>query len=177
MIDLETLGNSSFCGIISIAAVVFDLKTGKTGDRFYIKIRPESNAGYKLFTNKGTIAWWNKQDKNVRREAFSGVHDLGYALRRFLDWCKGKEDYEFWGNSARFDLGILQNALSRIGKNHPWSPWNERCVRTYASLRPKIKEEMKFTGNRHNPIDDCLHQIKYCHAIYNRVKPKKKDIR
>ena len=86
----------------------------------------------------------------------------------FIKWF----DYsslQVWGNSARFDLGILENAYSKFNVNIPWNHWNERDVRTLVAFAPEIKKNMVFEGVKHNPIDDCKHQIKYCCEIFKKL--------
>jgi hypothetical protein len=74
-----------------------------------------------------------------------------------------------WGNSARFDLGILEVAYTACKMVIPWQFWNERDVRTLVAFAPEIKANEPFLGDKHDPLHDCLHQIKYCHKTYKTL--------
>jgi hypothetical protein len=52
----------------------------------------------------------------------------------------------------------------------PWKFWNERDIRTVLALDPDIKNKIEFEGEKHNPLSDCLYQIKYTSMIWNKVK-------
>ena len=168
MIDIETMGNESFSSIVSIGAVEFDINNGETGREFYVKIDLQSCIDEGLIMNASTVMWWLKQGEAARNELGTGeVETLRNALFKFSDFFT--EDYQVWGNSARFDLGILENAYSKIGKPIPWKFWNERDVRTLVSFSPDVKETFVFNGVAHNAIDDCKFQIGYCSKIWDRL--------
>ena len=169
MVDLETMGNKSYSSIISIGAVKFDMLTGDTSDELYINVDLQSCLDVGLTVDASTIMWWMQQNDQARKDLVNGhkVH-IKDALSDFAKFC-GSPDYQLWGNSPRFDLGILQNAYNKLNIPIPWDFRKERCVRTLVSLKPEIKEHFEFKGTAHNPISDCHHQIKYCSAIWRTV--------
>ena len=169
MIDIETLGTKSYSAILSIAAVEFDLDTGEFGNTFYVNVDKESCKNVGLKTDDETVEWWNNQSKEAKESLEIHKETLDIALKMLRNFLKGK-NYKIWGNSARFDLGILANAFEIIGLEIPWIYKNERCVRTLVSFQPEIKDKMNFIGTRHNALDDCIHQIKYCSEIWNHLK-------
>ena len=69
MIDIETLGTDPGSVILSIGAVEFDLKTGKTGEEFYQWIDLESSSNKGFSVSAGTIKWWMMQNKKARQPA------------------------------------------------------------------------------------------------------------
>lgn len=186
MVDIETLGNSSNSVICSIAAIEFDLATGETGRSFNKNISIQSCLDFGLKVDGSTIKWWFEQDKLAQIKLFKDAESLNFVLRRFFKFilelcCPGtdhsshgyklfKSDLQIWGNSNRFDLGILENAYKAVGIDVPWMHWNERDVRTLVSFAPEIKKNMSFEGIKHDPIADCIHQIKYCSATYKYCK-------
>jgi hypothetical protein len=89
------------------------------------------------------------------------------ALKEFSDFCN--KEYQIWGNSARFDCGILQNAYNKAGFSIPWDFRKERCVRTLVSFAPEIKDNYKPIGTAHNAVDDCKFQIGYCSEIWRSL--------
>lgn len=174
MIDIETLGTKSNSVILSIAAVNFDLETGTSASIFNRRIDIQSCLDFGLELDSKTLQWWlNKVPSRICVDAFAGTTPLANALVDFFAYCKNlrQDNLEVWGNSARFDLGLIENAATKACMLLPWQYYNERDVRTLVSFAPNIKKETDFIGEKHNPVHDCLHQIKYCSKIYNLLKP------
>lgn len=171
MVDLETLGTTGDSVIMSIAAIPFNIESGATDEPFYANISIQSCLDHGLTVEGSTVAWWMQQDDVAIRRLFEGTaHLLGTALADLSTKFGLYQDLKVWGNSARFDLGILEHAYAKAELRIPWEFRNERDVRTLVSFAPDIKKEMKFEGTPHNAIDDCLHQIKYCSAIWKAIK-------
>lgn len=158
-LDIETVGVSPGCGILSIGAVTFDLK-----ESFYAKIKPESNHDYELLFDEETMKWWESQSKEAREEAFSGGLDLAEALLLFYDWFDSKfnKNTNVWSNGADFDLPILRYAYNKVGGKAPWGNYSGRCYRTLKNLHPNIL--MRSTQLiKHNAYDDARMQA--VHAV------------
>lgn len=173
MIDLETMGNESRSAIVSIGAVEFNMVTGETGEEFFKVVSLQSCIDLGLEINASTVMWWMTQSEEARKSLIdkNALH-IADALVQFSDFvnkCGGK-DIEVWGNSARFDLGILSDAYNKAHLKMPWDFRKERDVRTLVSFLPAIKDMTKFHGTAHNPIDDCHHQIRYCSETWNTLK-------
>ncbi len=172
MIDIETLGTQPGAVILSIAAVEFDLKTGETGSIFHQDIDIESSVKQGLKIDASTVIWWLKQDKEAQKK-ITELHRnrLKNVLRAFGVWLRDwfPADVKLWGNSARFDLGLLEAAYNSCDMQLPWNHFNECDVRTLVMFAPEIKKETEFVGIKHYPIDDCKHQIKYCSKIYQKL--------
>jgi hypothetical protein len=172
MIDIETLGTKPGSVILSIAAVAFDIKTGDIGSIFHQNIDIDTCIESGLKMEKSTIIWWLNQTKEAQHQITQHTgNPLKNVLRRFGMWISDytPKDVEVWGNSARFDLGILEAAYTSCKMRLPWEHFNERDVRTLVMFAPEIKEQLQFEGVKHYPIDDCKHQIKYCSAIYQKL--------
>lgn len=183
MVDLETLGTDPDAAIISIAAVAFDLRSGAIGREFLTHIDVGSNLQAARVVNPETLAWWIDGDNN---EVFAKwckekKDPLPVALHQFelwlMDVIRDQRSYQVWGNSNRFDLGLLANAYGG-GDKIPWNFYAERDVRTLSMFNEEekaaVKREFKDLGiDLHNPIVDCKLQIEYCHRIYNQLKPLK----
>lgn len=173
MIDIETLGNKPGSVILSIAAVEFDIKTGQIGSIFHQNIDIDSCIELGLKMDKSTIIWWLNQPKEAQQTITQHTgNPLKNVLRYFIQWLNdyNLQNLKVWGNSARFDLGILAHALEVCKMPISWHHYNECDVRTLVMFAPEIKENMEFKGIKHYPIDDCKHQIKYCSAIYQKLK-------
>jgi len=175
MLDLETLGNKSNAALLSIGAVEFNMKTGKTGREFYKVIDLQSCLDVGLTINGSTFYWWLQQNQ-LARDAVSKDKklQLQVVLHMFSAWMKDCiQGIEIWGNGARFDIGILEDAYVACGlQEMPWDFRSERDVRTLVSFAPNIKTKFPFEGTQHNPIDDCKYQIKYCNATWKKLNTK-----
>jgi exodeoxyribonuclease VIII len=99
------------------------------------------------------------------------------VMEDFLSVIKYSLDPDIcvWGNSNRFDLGLLEPYIKTISEELPWKFRNERDVRTLVSFNPDIKGEVIEQARKdgldlHNPIVDCKLQIEYCHKIYKSLR-------
>ncbi len=175
MLDLETMGKSSNSVICSIGAVEFDIETGDLGREFYTGVDIQSCLDNGLIVNGSTIEWWLMQNEKARKSIAMGERmALGLALHKFSNFVQtiGGKQLQIWGNSPRFDLGILEDAFIAVGfTDIPWDFRLERDVRTLVSFAPKIKEHYPSLGTQHHPIDDCKYQIGYCSAIWQNLNP------
>lgn len=168
MIDIETLGNQSNSVITSIAGVEFDLDSGQTGKEFSINVDIQSCLDIGLEINASTLIWWFNQSKDAQMQMLVDPKPIEQALALLNGFIDQKSIV--WGNSCRFDLGLLQNAYTKLKMEIPWRYSNERCVRTLLMFQPKMKDLIDFEGIPHNAMHDCYYQIKYCSAIYNKLK-------
>jgi len=177
MCDVETLGNEQKAVVTTIALVQFDLATGNVGKKLHIDIDPQSCLDIGFNVTWDTIKWWMTQkdalDKVMLIPEGSRIH-IGEAMQKVTDFMEdiGYKDVRPWGNGACFDLSILSAYYSHYKSREPWQFWNERDVRTLVQIHPKgdkIKKALPFEGTAHNPIDDCLHQIKYCSMIFQHL--------
>lgn len=176
MIDLETMAKGSKSAVVSIALVEFDLDTGVRGSHWKRNIDLQSCIDACLKVDGDTIMWWMAQSDEARQSILSDTLPLAEALLEVTNFIKSLHpQIQVWGNGAKFDLGILTDAFEAVKLPLPWIHWNERDVRTLVSFAPHIKKEMPFDGVKHNAIHDCIHQIKYCSAIYHSINPKTPD--
>ena len=159
MIDIETLGTSFDSVMLSCSLVKFDITNGKTYEELtvYFDLEESIKKGFKVKAD--TLEWWLTQNPEVLRGQIKKTSSYASLLKicAFL----GDKDCRVWGNSASFDLGILGNYCDLYLVPRPWKFWNEMCVRTICNINPEPKINMDFVGEKHNPIDDCKHQVKY----------------
>jgi hypothetical protein len=172
MLDLETLGTSPGCSILSIGATEFGPEGVRGG--FYVVIQRQTCLNAGLVEDPGTLAWWSKQTPEARQILSEAVDpklavSLGMALFQFDFWLgqvatlgePERQDLRIWGNGADFDQPILAQAYKQAGFNLPWQPRNARCYRTLKNLMPTIK--LKRTGTHHNALADSQSQA--AHAV------------
>jgi hypothetical protein len=177
MLDLETLGNSAGCAILSIGAVAFDPETGELGEEFYRVVNTNSCVVAGLTFDQGTLDWWKKQSPGARqvlRDAYAetaltlnaALHDFS----RYLHRATGGRQPRLWGNGADFDNPILAAAYkaARIDQQ-PWKFWDNRCYRTLKNLHPEVPLPAR-TGTHHNALDDAKTQAEHALQIFGTAR-------
>ena len=177
MVDLETLGTEPFCPILSIGACAFDFGPDSLHpptDHFYQAITLESCLSVGLRINADTLNWWLGQEPRAQavfRDPQAVA--LPLALDAFTDWWNSRP-MRIWGNSARFDMGILAAAYKACGKEIPWLWRKERCHRTICNLAGISSLPVDRFGVYHNARDDAitqaLHLRRVCAAL--RITPQ-----
>lgn len=176
MLDVETLGTSPGCIILSIGAVYFDKE--QLGEEFYTVINKSSSIYYNMAEEPRTVLWWEKQNEAAREVLSQAVeskvtvqaalHNFSYFIRslNFKDIC-------IWGNGSDFDNVLLQAYYEALLEPTPWdSHKNNRCYRTLKSLFPGIP--IIKQGVVHNALDDAKSQA--LHAITLLAQLNKGDI-
>lgn len=178
MADLETMGNKSNSAIVSIGAIKFNLETGQKGEEFYRRVDLQSCLDVGLKINASTIYWWMGQNDEARKEMAQGGRPIMEVLKEFDEWMnRDNENFTIWGNGARFDIGILEDAYVACGYHEmPWDFHNELDLRTLVYFRPEIKKQVVADNPipKHHPIVDCNQQIDYAALIWqdmNNIKP------
>lgn len=168
MVDIETMGDIPGSAIVAIAAVEFNLETGETGRRFYERLDLQSCLDKGLFVTGHTVNWWLLQDAESRVEITKEGLPLGEALHKFRLFVQDIGAAEIWAKGS--DLPVLKVAYHKLNKEVPWIFRLEQEVRTIFRNNPEVAKNVEFIGVKHNPIDDCLHQIRQCVAIQKTIK-------
>ncbi len=168
MVDIETMGTLSNAAIVSIAAVRFNLD-GSMGQEFYRKIKLQTCLKIGLNIEADTLLWWLKQSDAAREELTNQIcsYSITTALIELSGFLSQQKEYQIWGNSARFDLGLLENAYTALKMPSPWTHRQERDVRTLVALAPQIKENYQYRGLAHHALYDCYSQIEYCSQTWS----------
>lgn len=179
MVDVECMGTKSTAALMSIGAAFFDLKTFTIGPTFHkpIHIVTSVNLGMKI--EAGAILFWLRQSQAAREAVMFNLLPIEMVLTDFADWAgrHGRpEGFRIWGNSAKFDLGILETAYDLAGIKVPWSWGLETCFRTVRNLNAHVlyDPETQKTGVAHNAVYDCTFQIEHLFKIkrYNDGHPR-----
>lgn len=172
MTDLETMGTDPYAPIISIGACRFLIDSPNImhpDDTFYQAITLESCMALGMRPSAGTITWWCGQSKEAQAVLTDpNAVGLPLALDRFTDWFNSRPD-DIWGNSARFDLGLLEAAYKACGKEVPWKFYRERCYRTTKSLPGAKQVVLERFGVHHNALDDAVSQAIHLRAIWKHL--------
>jgi hypothetical protein len=170
MLDIETMGTKSYSAIVSIGAVLFDIETGEIRDPYHQRICLTSSLNAGLTVDGDTVMWWLGQGDEARKSLIEFRAELKHALQGFKTFYDFSSLEAIWGNSPRFDCGLLQNAFDKVGLRTPWDFRKERCLRTLVSFAPHIKEQTDKPTNQHDALADCLYQVEYCHKTWKYLK-------
>lgn len=175
MLDIETLGTAPGSAILSISAVEFN-KEGETGEEFHYDITLESCEEVGLEVDTGTILWWMKQSNEARAQFTDDRKRIviGEALNRLNQWVALRKAQGFekvFAKDPDFDCNLIEDACKKVGYPFPFKYTEKIAIRTLSWLRPEFEAAEKFTGVKHNGIDDCKHQIKYVVKILQDLEP------
>jgi DNA polymerase III epsilon subunit-like protein len=162
MLDLETLGTTPGCAIVSIGACAFSMDG--LGEEFYTVVDIEKNVGD---LSPSTVKWWMGQSDEARA-VFStqGVH-IAEALSSFAAFWKRCDGEFLWGHGAGFDAPILEAAYVVLGYQAPFKFFNSRDTRTLYALADTYPK--RSTGTRHNALDDAKAQADAVIVAYKKL--------
>lgn len=170
MIDLETLGTKPGSVFLSIAAVQFNIKTGATGKIFKENISLDSALEAGLTIDSATIKWWFTQRREIFMLMFDRPAHLHNVLVSFEDFIQENSIKHVWGNSPRFDLGILEAAFNKYNMPLPWKFYDELDFRTIKTLWPQFVLPVLINrAEDHDPLYDCEKQIKVLCYIMSQI--------
>lgn len=174
MLDLETLGTSAGCIILSIGAIEFN-ESELVDNSFYAIVDRESCTDLGLRSDDTTRNWWKQQSKEAK-EIFTTTaqRPVRSVILNFVRWLQhfDLDNLCVWGNGASFDQPIITEVFRVTGWNKPWNFWNERCFRTIKSIFPI--EPPKRSGTAHNALDDAVYQAEWLIEIVRQTGIKLK---
>lgn len=183
MLDLETFGNKERPVICQVAAVAFDLKTGETFQEFDQLISPQSAVKAGMKCEGDTVDWWLKQDQAVIEKVFIKAmregKDVVEVLKAFATYIQETKEahkatqIRVWSNG--FDNAWLFENYYACNLPTPYMFFVCQDVRSLVDIGRRDlffdpKKSNAFTGEAHNAIDDCKHQIKYVHDISKKIR-------
>lgn len=147
MVNLKTTGLSQRAGIVQIGAV--NIKTQSYFNEYVDSSSPTFN-GYEV--SASTMAWWDKQSKEVRNRVFSGVTQIKVALEKFLAWVESQNDGDYtetylWSNHIGFDFPILEQAMWKELSRFPFRYQRAMDYATISNLMiPRDEEPVAHDG-------------------------------
>lgn len=155
-IDIETLGRSPGCVVLSIGAA----RIWSPSEAFHCSISIDDQLRKRMSIDPATRDWWDKQDPVIsgiaHSEEFSVVEALG-RLNAFLG-----DVPIMWASPCSFDIPILEELYRRFERT---IPWGYRHVRDLKTLRD-ILGYGAYAPNRqpHNAMEDAIAQAHDIHA-------------
>lgn len=119
-----------------------------------------------------TIIWWLTDPsvtQQARDETFGGEGlSLAMGLDAFTGWHNSGME-TLWGNAAKFDLGLLEDAYRILDKPCAFTPWQQACYRGMKTL-PAVKHiKLRRAGVHHNALDDALSQAHHLCEIVKHL--------
>ena len=174
MLDLETLGFTHNCVVLTLGAVKFDpynLLEPHTPLYFRINVDEQTELGRTI--DDSTVAWWGKQPAAAQEEAMGDngdrvtMEDATSQLSKYLVGCN-----KIWAQGPLFDICILEHFYKMIGKPVPWQYWQIRDSRTIGDMGDYTAK----TGNQdaHNALADAFSQAVGVQKIYKQLGVTKK---
>jgi hypothetical protein len=162
IIDFETMGQDvNKCAVIDISAMVFNWDKMTSDDpytladiskcrKFKFDVKEQvQKYGYEI--DPSTLAFWNEQSKEVRRNIAPKSSDLSVAdfVKQFTDFLIEAPTIKYWwSRSNTFDPMILsrlfqsQNKLPHMEQHLKY--WSVRDTRTY--IDAKFNFSLKKNG-------------------------------
>lgn len=173
MLDLETLGSSAGCAILSIGAVLFDptdpksLEDIREDAKFYRVIDLKSCLDKGLRVDADTFYWWLEQSDAARKAilAYRNLRNLDDSLVEFAKWYQRMGAEYLWSHGANFDVPVLEAAYRQLGFH--CVPWDFRRVRDTRTLFSLVDEKVrKSSPNQHHALFDAVDQARaVCSAV------------
>lgn len=178
MIDIECCGTRSTAALMSIGCAFFDLKTFTVGPTFVKPIHLATSVRLGMKLEPEAVLFWLRQGDAARNAVAYNLMPVDMVLREFreyLDEHGAPGMTRVWGNSARFDMGILDTAYGLLGEEVPWKWTLELCFRTVRNLNPHVVyDPTQRESTHHNALDDALFQINHLFQIkrHNDAHPR-----
>jgi hypothetical protein len=178
-LDLETLSIKNNATILQIAAVAFDIKTGKTIREFKLELDWTTQQKTGSAIDAPTFKFWLNQDNKLIEEVFSGQIDIKLALENLTKWIRtvapSYKDTYLWGNGIIADNTWIKNAYEVNDLVIPIFYRNHRDVRTLLEMTANhlnqtestIMSKVKNEGVAHNALDDARWCAKLITTCYN----------
>jgi len=179
MCDIETTGvKPDRNHVIQICAVRFNLKTGEYDPNLFEVCLNPNTASWRS-QDPSTMTWWQDPERQpIYDSIIEKSLDSKIAIQAFAHWL-GKERLVFWGNRNGFDYMFLQSYFADCGVPFPFKFWDSKDLLSYteglcngANVPFIKKSSLEFVGQKHNAIDDTLHQLKYLLHVDAEVKAK-----
>jgi hypothetical protein len=157
MLDIETMSTQPNAVIVSIGATKFSLSKGII-DTLSVNIDPADSRKYGLHICSETVDWWKKQDKDAIAAWRTNPQSLKNALNTFTEFY-GSKSITIYGNSANFDVSILESSYKALNISVPWKFRDITDYRTICKLFPDV--EVEYSGIKHGALSDAINQTNH----------------
>lgn len=169
MIDIETLGTRSNSVIMSVGAVLFDLKDYREV-LLHRKISIQSCLDVGLQVDGNTIEWWLKQSpENIERLMTGERYQLSTVLHELSSLSLYQKQWYVWSHGSIFDIVLLENAYKAAGFSTWWNYKNVRDTRTLFDVA-NYKYSSEGKEVKHDALEDAMNQAKAVQAAYTKLR-------
>ena len=168
MLDIETLGLTPNCVILSLGAVKFNPREGiiyPGGLHLILDVNQQLEVGRAV--DETTVEWWSKQHPQVIEVALSehnriSLESFNASFNKFLVGVD-----EIWAQGPAFDIVILENLYTQMGWPKPWHHWQIRDSRTLFAVHgdKRIKHQEKM----HNALEDAKSQAQAVIGVFEKL--------
>lgn len=179
MLDLETADTADTSIIFQIGGCLFTDTKIINSFSLYIKWADDEQ---KRTMSPRTIAWWDKQDPEVKQEVWYGHSEgrmyLEDALMKMTSTFTFEKTpiSEVWSKGA-FDFNILTNAYNQFIKPPFWRYSMVRDYRTFLSEAYKQYGYKETKCNNHNAESDAINQAQNMINIYKLMSKKPMNLK
>lgn len=174
MIDLETLGTTPDCVVLTIGGVKFDPNViSPSHSHFYHRFEVNEQTEQGRNIDQSTLDWWSKQDPKVMEEALGDENRTPVleVLQELNKWCVGVD--AIWCQGPVFDIAILENMYRQYDHHIPWPFWKIKDSRTLFGIMPTDpRKEIEFDA--HNALEDCKVQARCVQKTLQQLELKVK---
>jgi len=175
MIDLESLGTSPYCVILTIGVVTFDVKGTGVVDK--LELRPtieDQTEIYNRVIDEGTLKWWSQQSPEALEEALSDKGRIPFkdCMEQLYKFCWNRKTV--WSNGAAFDVVAcetgMQQTLTDYPNPIPWPFYTVRDTRTLYDIAGVSLKDAKYkTKTTHRAVEDAEHQAIVVQDAYKKL--------
>lgn len=167
-LDIETLGHTPTCVILTVGAIKFD-PHGRTpiGPSLYLRLDIEEQLALSRTVDDSTLEWWSKQDRNVLEEALMSDErvSLDDFRQQFNKFLFGVDD--IWAQGPVFDITVIENLYRSKGWSFPWNYWQIRDSRTLFGVHGDCRK--RDNKKMHNALEDCISQTEAIISTYKKI--------
>ena len=164
MLDIETLSTCNNAVITQIGCIYFDRYSGEKKEEILINIDIQSCLDDGLIVDKGTLLFWYEHIPTF----LDNTVTLLDALKKLSEFIK--KDSIVWSH-ATFDIPIICNSYKIKKVEVPFHYKNTRDIRTLIDISEiKLTKEDFSSNKKHDALEDCKLQIKYCVKAFNKIK-------
>lgn len=162
MFDLETLGTTPDCAVLTLGAVKFDPKTRRVeSEGLLLKFNVDQQFEIGRTYSEDTLNWWNNQAPEIQEAAFGtdGRVDISDAVDQFHRFVWNSD--RVWSQGS-FDVNIMEHLFRQLEKPCPWNYWQVRDSRTLFDFVDGELDRSKH----HDAFEDAVAQANgVCRAL------------
>ena len=174
MIDIETLGTSPDCVVLSVGAVKFDPFTNiEPNNRLLWRPSTEEQFNANRTVLDSTLEWWATQPKHIQDEAFTEEGRVS-----LIDFFKDLNKYlvgvdKIWCQGPQFDMVILEDLFNQFKHHTNWAFWQIQDCRTLFNMM-SVDPRKAIETHAHSADADAFVQAVCVQQAFNYFSVKER---